>query len=480
MYMAALAALVGLAYANSFPGEFHFDDYAWFLNNPDLTEGSFRYASFLDHYGGRPLTLWTLHLNYALWGDWVPGYHAVSLLLHVLAALGLFLLLTRRWQGPEGNRPENGNPPAPGAGDRLLSKPWAWAAAALFALHPLQTQPVNYIWSRSMLLMTVFSLAALLLAGRSRWAAMAAWQMALWSRMDAIVLLPFLLLTERRARRPWLVQAGANVALFGFSLVFYSPPEVAWNHDSPWAFWMAQPAALAEYLRLMLWPSQLTIEHHFQPVLTGWLAGAALLAAATVFLVALWRRRDGRWTLPALALAWLLAWLAPSMLIPNADLINESRAYLALAGGAAALCWGLQRLSLTRPGSAMWSASALAALLIWSGWAVSERNLLWQDDVALYREAVLRSPQQMRVHYNLGSALARRGAAAEAEMHFRRALHMEPLDDLNHSALGYCAEVQGRVEEALGHYRRALQLNSNNRRAAEGLDRLLAGPEDAL
>ncbi|HSR54477.1 MAG TPA: tetratricopeptide repeat protein [Acidobacteriota bacterium] len=505
--MAILTVLVGLVYLNSFPGEFHLDDFELLLENPGLTQEPFRYGSFLDHYGGRPLTLWSFHLNYALAGDSPLSYHAVSLLLHVLATLGLFLLLTRPWPSPATSRKSDTEPrePAPKRSP-LLPLPWAFAAAALFALHPLQSQPVNYIWSRSMLLTAVFSLAALLLAGRRRWVAMAAWQLALWSRMDAIVLLPFLLLAEGRLSRRWMIQAGANLALFAGSILYYSPADVAWNYSDPWAFWMAQPAALAHYLRLMLWPSELTIEHDLQPSLFMGLAGVAVLALTAVLLFRALKRLPGRgawaeaqalparggsarfrkWAgpglyLPALGLAWTLAWLAPSMLIPNAELLNESRAYVALAGMAALLCWLLSRMASRLKGEASWTAATvMTVLLLLAGAGVRERNQIWLDDVALYREAVQRSPQKMRVHYNLGSALAREGEPGRAEDSFRRALKLDPLDDLNHSAMGYCAEVQGRMAEAVQHYRRALELNPYNRRAADGLDRLSPVPKDAL
>lgn len=44
---------------------------------------------------------------------------------------------------------------------RLLPERSAVAAAAIFALHPLQVEPVSYVWARSTLLMTVFCLLSL-------------------------------------------------------------------------------------------------------------------------------------------------------------------------------------------------------------------------------------------------------------------------------------------------------------------------------
>jgi uncharacterized membrane protein len=67
------------------------------------------------------------------------GYHAVNLLLHLGAVLLAYECLRR-----------------------LLPERAALIAAALFAIHPIQAEAVNYVWARSILLATVGRLASLL------------------------------------------------------------------------------------------------------------------------------------------------------------------------------------------------------------------------------------------------------------------------------------------------------------------------------
>ncbi|MHC4278389.1 MAG: hypothetical protein ACYSTI_13885, partial [Planctomycetota bacterium] len=43
-----------------------------------------------------------------------------------------------------------------------------------------------------------------------------------------------------------------------------------------------------------------------------------------------------------------------------------------------------------------------------------QRNLVWKDDIALWRNAVLLSPTSARPHANLGKALGVKGFLAEA------------------------------------------------------------------
>src|SRR5439155_20676561 len=81
----ALAALV--AYAPSLGGAFVFDDLLRIPRNPWLRSLWPPWAPLL--HTSRPLTQWTLALNYA-WGGLAPrGYHALNLAIHALAALAL-------------------------------------------------------------------------------------------------------------------------------------------------------------------------------------------------------------------------------------------------------------------------------------------------------------------------------------------------------------------------------------------------------
>ena len=146
---AILMAVTLLVYLNSFPGAFHYDDFPLLLENPRVSGPDFAYSSYLDHYAARPLTLWTLHWNYRFFGDHPLSYHLVSVLLHALVVLQIFLLVSQLYNQP------------------LL----AFSTALLFAVHPLQTQAVNYIWSRSVLLMATFGFAALLSARKRPWVA---------------------------------------------------------------------------------------------------------------------------------------------------------------------------------------------------------------------------------------------------------------------------------------------------------------------
>lgn len=443
---AALVLITGAAYLNSFPGAFHFDDYALILESPLVTE-RFEYGAFLEQYGGRPLTLWTFHLNYLVSGPQAWTFHLVNLLLHLVVVLLLFHLVLERFRN---------------LGLSLTT-------ALLFGLHPIQTQAVNYVWARSVLLMSGFGLAALLLAARRPWAAVLCFQLALWSRAEAAMLLPFLWLLNRDRWRWWVGLTIANGLALGWSLAKYSPAGIAWNHPDPVGYWLLQPAMFWKGLGLFLWPANLNLDHQVpEPnLLLTVISAAALLAVA---IAVLGSRRSC--STPGIGLLWSLAFSLPTWVVPNLDPFSEQRLYLPVAGFALAAAWVLspRRTNRAWPTPVQWMGIGILTVLLIP--PTLARNRIWNDDLLLWRDAVAKSPGKARPHYNLGVALLRDGQVEEAGESFRSAVSLDPDDDYNWAALGYLAELEGDRDAARAHYGRAVGMNPDNRYAQDGLERV--------
>jgi hypothetical protein len=88
-----LVGVVLWAYHNSFNGPFIFDDPGNIANNPRVN-GALPFWHALIQTD-RPLVDLTFAINYRLGGLDVRGYHAVNVLIHLLASLTLFGLLRR-------------------------------------------------------------------------------------------------------------------------------------------------------------------------------------------------------------------------------------------------------------------------------------------------------------------------------------------------------------------------------------------------
>ena len=107
--------------------------------------------------------------------------------------------------------------------------------------------------------------------------------------------------------------------------------------------------------------------------------------------------------------------------------------------------------------------------------ATRARNEVWQRDVNLWMDALQKAPGKSRVHYNLGSALAREGQAGKARQAFLNASRLNPFDDLSYAGLGYCAELEGSTELAERYYLQGVELAPGNSYAQEAAARVGSG-----
>lgn len=112
---------------------FAFDDYSLF-SDPAVTAGS-GWRDVWRPSQTRPLTYFTFWMNYALGARNPFGYHFLNLALHLGAALLAADVLSR-----------------------LIPRRAGFIGAAIFALHPIQAEPVVYIFERATVLATLLCL----------------------------------------------------------------------------------------------------------------------------------------------------------------------------------------------------------------------------------------------------------------------------------------------------------------------------------
>ncbi len=153
-----LAALVWAVYSNALHGPFVFDDFHVIPGNPSVQNIANIPAFFTDvtHFsvlignqGYRPVFLTSMAVAWWLGDGETWPFHAISITLHAANAILLFLIariLLQREVGIDAD------------GRARQADMVAFAAAALFAVHPLATESVNYISSQSVPLAAFFYL----------------------------------------------------------------------------------------------------------------------------------------------------------------------------------------------------------------------------------------------------------------------------------------------------------------------------------
>jgi tetratricopeptide (TPR) repeat protein len=135
-WLALVLALTSVTYIYTLSFGFVGDDNVFLVNNPGLISAaitdffsngvwSFSNTEFTGSQLYRPLALINYRIQFGLWGANPAGYHAVSILSHLLVVVMVFKLLVRL------------SPQSP---------PYVTAfATALFAVHPVQVESVAWI-----------------------------------------------------------------------------------------------------------------------------------------------------------------------------------------------------------------------------------------------------------------------------------------------------------------------------------------------
>ncbi|MFN7993004.1 MAG: tetratricopeptide repeat protein [Bryobacteraceae bacterium] len=464
MYPAiAIAALyvVFQVYSPALGGPFVFDD-------NDLPYRLSSFSSDLRSWisGVRPLLMFTYWLNFQVSKE--PfGYHAVNVFLHVLNGFLLYFIIRKLLVLQPGETPARN--------DGLI----AGFAASAFLLHPVQTEAVSYIASRSECLSVLFffaAFAAFLYRGSQAisWRAgigvLALFAAALATKEHTLTLAGLLVLTDyywnpgfsfAGIRRNWRIYLPVvAVSLGGLAFVGrilerassagFRIKEFTW-----YQFFFTQCRAFFVYLRLFLFPAGQNIDYDYPISRTLVDRGAilGLIAILVLAVAAFYFRR--RYPLASYGFFVYLLLMAPtSSFVPIKDALAERRMYLPMIGLLLIMADGLRRVRLDRRKMA-YGMSALAAVLAFVTW---QRNQVWAADMALWEDSVHKSPQNPRAHFQLAQAYMDNGRVQDALSQFAETARLQaPTYELLVD-WGLAYDQAGRLEEALAKLRQAAAL----------------------
>jgi len=433
-YAIGLAAALVAAFAvyePSLQGPFLFDDQYLPFGQPDFPFDSLK-AWIL---GVRPLLMFTYWINYQLSAKDTFSYHAFNVIFHAMVSILVFFIARKvlEWAQVEGRRRD------------VL----AIFAGALFLLHPVNSESVGYVASRSESLSVLFFLGAFALFLYRRtteitWTRTALVLLvfggAVLSKEHTVVLPALLLLTDyfwnppfsfTGIRRNWRlyvpVTAGGLLAVFYLLRQLRGAPSAGFSlKDFTWyQYFFTQCRAFWLYIRLFLFPAWLRIDYDFPISHTilehGALVGliAILLAAGAAFY---YRRR---YPLAAYGFFAFLILMAPtSSIVPIADPVAERRLYLSMIGLLFIVMEFLRRVDVRQP---KWIAG-LAGVLLVAGIAAHSRNFVWSDKVLLWEDTVTESPNKYRPVFQLAQAYFEAGKCAQALPYYERAAQLDPTD----------------------------------------------------
>lgn len=419
-------------------------------------------------------------------------FHSANLLVHLVTVLIAYLLLKalcgRRWP--------------------------ALGGAMLFAIHPLQVEPVAWVTGMKDLLCGMFSLLALwqyVLFARPKpeqpegkihrnlhyAVGTAAFVLALLSKPSAVTIplaaaaLDYFLLRRRwrqiaLALVPWcaLSLAGAFVAHFGQTAPAVDPG--FWSRPVLAAY------ALCDYVWKFVFPLRLGVFYQTprEILSTHWAFFAVLLPL--VACVALWIvRRRAPW-LVAAAIIFAAGLLPVLGLVPfefeRYSLVADRYVYVSMLGPALALTFAL----MFKPGARI-IASVCVIWLVLLAWRANQQTDVWRDAVTLFqhetevnpasdvayaklaieadhaghtdqairlaKKSISQQQNQAAAYVTLGSILLRQGRNDEAQAMFEDACQAVPPDPLAMVDLAGLLAQKGELTRAADLCRRALAID---------------------
>ncbi len=452
----------------------------------------------------RPLNLLWFRLNDALFGMHPAGWHATTVLLHVMATFLVYVLARR-----------------------LSGKPLAAVfAALLFAVHPTRHEVVAWISGTTESLWAVLFLSAFLAYLKSREGHRVRWILvscglyaaALLTKETAIMLPAIVMAhawiyggssSESQGVTPGNRFADAAALGAGYALVAlaYMAARIRILHgfshpqlNLPAATYVyTLPSVLFFYLKQWFFPVQVS-EFYNLPMWFRFNAAHVLLPAIGLLALAsalwLWRSRLGSREV-LFSSVWLLTLLLPALdiaVFPSGQLVHDRYFYVPSFGMCLLLGLAMERLAdgsqaFGLPRKWLWVTVVLLVVLsydtvkatgYWAGdyvlferaYRVAPQNTTVRSDYAIelaragdYRKAlpimeglVEEQPNNETANYNLGRLFYGLNMMGPAEEHFNRARTLAPTMPGSYLELGLIDLKTNRLQDAEANMRQAAAL----------------------
>jgi Flp pilus assembly protein TadD len=450
----------------------NFDDPAYVTGNQQVRAGltwdtiKWAFAS-TQHANWHPLT-WLSHaLDYQLFHLRPAGHHYVSVLLHALIGVLLFLFLEA----------------ATGLAWRSV------AVGALFAVHPMNVESVAWVAERKNVLCMLFFALAVLAYRRyvqkpsvKRYALVGLlFALGLMSK-PMVITLPFVLLlldywplgrvsspdTTQSQARSLTRLAWEKVPLFALSATSAAITMIAQKGGgaihNEYSFGDRLGNAILSYGRYLekaVWPSRLAAFYPHPDPLPMWQVAISALLLLSITASVLKLRKK-----PYLAVGWF--WYLGTM-VPMIGLVQvgdqgmaDRYAYLPFVGLFVAAIWGIADWATTPRIPAIYLALTASLAIGGLSAAAYAQVGYWKNSATLWSHTLNVTQNNFVAEDNMGAQLMEREGCQTAIAHFRNAAAINPRDAFSQLNIGACETLQGNSKAAVTHYETVLRLSADS------------------
>jgi len=480
---------------------------------PDIfTSNVWEFEPQLESNYYRPMMYVIYMLVFHIFGFNPLGFHLVNVLLHAAVSVLVFAIALKLLAGESG---------ASSFPSRVFP---AFAAAILFATHPVHTEAVTWVAGLPDVSATLFCLLSLNFfiksgnkTGGIYMLSVASFFLATLCKEPALML-PLILIAydflfrEAEARPalikryiPYVVVAGFYLLLRVHALKGLVP--VAGIKLSHYQYFINVFPLFVQYLEKLILPVNLSFWRDFHPLLNLLtVKGIFSLFVAMIYAGAVWLTR-ARSKVLCFSLLIIVIPLLPSFYIRGliGQPFGERYLYFPSVGFAILSGWLLYQARRRFP---RWGLIPIAVLLIVAGLygaGTAMRNTVWKNNnsffadvlqksgssqfwmkavvesihnankslergqideaIETYQYALTLRPNDFDAHYGLGTAFGRKGLTEKAIGQYQIAIRLKP-DFLDaHINLGNSFFVEGLIDKAIEEYKSALNISPDSVKA---------------
>lgn len=433
LHFIILVSATTLVYLNSFRGTFQFDDFNVIVFNPVVHSWS---AWWGDAYHGgiRSFLKFTWTLNWTS-GMGLFGFHLFNLGIHTVNTI-LVYALSQKIMEVQQNIPDT------------LKTYVPLIAALFFTVHPIQTEAVTYISGRSASLITLFYMGSFLAYVHGRdidhpifmyVLSPVLFIFAVITKEVAVTLPAALLLWETidrntnfSVRRAFRFQRVHWALLCIIALLIFTHPRYRQPISFGLNFRSVHDNILSQIHGIIYLLSRLVMVHKLNidpdlPVITQWSPMLIFYASFLGFMVVagIICRKKCPWIY--FVICWFFLHLLPvNSFIPRIDIINERHFYLAGWGIFLIFSTGLAILFAKFNINLKYIWTCIITLCLILGAFTISRNNVYRNEITLWKDTALNSPNKARIFNNLGYAYYLAGRSKEARKAYLRALQLDP------------------------------------------------------
>ena len=418
----------------------------------------------------RPVLMLSYWLNYQMGESDPHVYHTTNVMLHFVVSMVVMLIAARllTWVDVSGR----------------MRIALAVFAGALFLLHPLQTESVAYVASRSEVLSVLFyyaSFAVFIYSNRDSMslvraiAVLALFGAAAATKEHTLTLPVLIVLTDffwHRGgwRKNGLLYGLLAVVCAGGAFVVWRillAANTAGFHMadlSPASYFFTQCRMVWIYVRMFFLPFGQNVDPDV-PISAGVLDHGAIfgLIALLAVTAAAWIYRK-RWPLASFGVFVFLLLIAPTAsVVPIRDVLAERRVYLPFLGLILIALELLRRLPFSQAvGTA--AAAILACTLL-----TYQRSEVWSSPLSLWQDTVAKSPAKVRPRFQLAFEQFRTGDCAAAVENYERASRLETPEYRLLVDWANALDCVNREDEAAARFSSAIAIYPSQAEAHVGL-----------